>query len=212
MYIPPLFAEERIEVLHDAIERAGLATLVTMTPGGLAASHVPLLLDRGAGTHGVLHGHLAAANPQWRDAPAGTEALAIFLGPDAYISPSWYPAKSETGRVVPTWNYVALHVYGRITFFDDAQRLLEVVTRLTNRHEAALAKPWKVSDAPGSYIEGQLKGIVGFELPIRRIEGKWKMSQNRPAADREGAARGLRARGGEAAVEVARVVEERGRK
>jgi transcriptional regulator len=212
MYVPPSFAEERLDVLHDAIERAGLATLVTLTAGGLVASHVPMLLDRGAGTHGVLYGHLAAANHQWRDSLADAGALAIFLGPDAYISPSWYPSKSETGHVVPTWNYIAVHVYGRVTFFNDAQRLLDLVTSLTNRQESSFAEPWQVSDAPVSYIEGQLKGIVGFELPIVRIEGKWKVSQNRPAPDREGAARGLRERGGEASCAVARLVEERGRK
>jgi len=207
MYTPPLFAEERIDVLHDAIERAGLATLVTMAADGLTASHIPVLLDRSAGTHGVLYGHLAIANPQWRDSAGGADALAIFLGPDAYISPSWYATKPESGRVVPTWNYVAVHVYGRLAFFDDAKRLLDLVTRLTNRHEAGFAEPWHVSDAPESFIEGQLKGIIGFELPIARIEGKWKMSQNRPAADQEGAARGLRTRGGDSAEAVARTVE-----
>jgi transcriptional regulator len=131
----------------------------------------------------VLYGHLSRANPQWKLPPLG-EAMATFMGPDAYVTPSWYATKRETQKVVPTWNYIAVHAYGPVEFFEDADRLLEVVTRLTNLHEQSRAKPWAVSDAPETFIKAQLRGIVGMRLPISRIEGKWKMSQNRSAEDR----------------------------
>jgi transcriptional regulator len=198
MYNPPHFKEDRVPVMHAAIRAVGLATLVTTGPDGLVASHIPLLLDPEPAPYGTLHGHLARGNPQGRQ-EEDSEALAIFLGPDAYITPSYYATKRETGKVVPTWNYVAIHAYGKLAFFDDAERLLALVTRLTRRHEAGRAAPWKVSDAPADYLRGQLKGIIGFAMPIARLEGKWKMSQNRPAEDRAGVADGL-AREGEAVV------------
>lgn len=183
--MPPAFREERIEVLHAAIRESGLATLVTLTDAGLVASHVPLLLDPAPAPYGTLIGHLARPNPQARHSVLEMDALAIFQGPDAYVTPNWYATKRENGKVVPTWNYVAIHAVGRLRFFNDPDRLLEIVTRLTERHEAARSEPWAVSDAPPDFIAGMLRGIVGFELPIARLEGKWKMSQNRPAADRE---------------------------
>ncbi len=191
MYVPPLFKEDRIDVLHDAIRRAGLATLVTLTADGLIASHVPMLLDPDPAPYGTLIGHLARPNPQGKGAVAGVQALAIFTGPDAYITPSWYATKRATGKVVPTWNYAAIHAYGEIEFFTDAERLRDVVTRLTERHEGRRAEPWAVSDAPADFVDGMLKGIVGFALAIARLEGKWKMSQNRPAEDRAGVTAGL---------------------
>jgi transcriptional regulator len=191
VYVPALFKEDRIDVLHDAIRRTGLATLVTLGPDGLIASHVPMLLDAEPRPNGTLVGHLARPNPQARGAIG--EALAIFQGPDAYITPSWYATKQRTGKVVPTWNYVAIHAYGPITFFDDTERLRDAVTRLTARQEAGRAQPWAVADAPADFINGMLRGIVGFALPITRLEGKWKMSQNRPAEDRAGVVEGLRA-------------------
>jgi transcriptional regulator len=187
--MPALFKEDRIEVLHDAIRRAGLATLVTLTADGLIASHVPMLLDAEPAPNGTLVGHLARPNPQARGATG--EALAIFHGPDAYITPSWYATKRRNGKVVPTWNYVAVHAYGPIEFFDDTERLRDVVTRLTARQEAGRAQSWAVTDAPPDFIDGMLRGIVGFALPITRLEGKWKMSQNRPAEDRAGVVDGL---------------------
>jgi transcriptional regulator len=198
MYVPAHFNEDRPEILADAIRRAGLATLVTLGADGLIASHVPMLLDPDPAPHGTLLGHIARANPQWRDPASGTDALAIFTGPDAYITPSWYPAKQAHGRVVPTWNYVAIHAYGPVTFFDDPARLLDIVRRLTEREEAGRAAPWAVSDAPAEFVEGMLKAIVGFAVPIARLEGKWKMSQNRDAADRDGVAKGLTEDGREA--------------
>ena len=195
MYVPPLFKEDRIEVLHDAIRRARLATLVTLTGDGLIASHVPMLLDADPAPYGTLLGHVARPNAQARDVVAGVQALAIFHGPDAYITPSWYATKRENGKVVPTWNYVAIHAYGPVEFFDDRERLRAVVTRLTERFEAPRAEPWAVTDAPADFIDGMLKGIVGFALPIARLEGKWKMSQNRPPADRAGVVAGLESDG-----------------
>ena len=197
MYLPEHFAEPRIEVLHAALERAGLGTLVTSGSDGLDASHVPLLLEADPGPYGRLVGHLARANPQWRTAVDGGSALAIVLGPDAYVTPSWYPSKRESGRVVPTWNYVALHAHGTVRFFQDRDRLLRVVGRLTDRHERSRPHPWKVADAPPDYVEAMLPGIVGFELTITRLEGKWKVSQNRSEADRRGVEEGLRLQGSE---------------
>ena len=195
MYVPPLFKEDRLDVMHDAIRRSGLATLVTLTADGLIASHVPMLLDPDPAPYGTLLGHVARPNPQARGATPGIQALAIFQGPDAYITPSWYPTKRENAKVVPTWNYVAIHAYGPVEFFDDPVRLRDIVTRLTERQETPRAEPWAVSDAPPDYIETMLKGIVGFALPITRLEGKWKMSQNRSAVDQEGVVAGLSAEG-----------------
>lgn len=196
MYLPAHFTEERVPVLHDAIRQARLGTLVTLGEAGLEASHVPMLIDPEPAPYGTLSGHVSRANPQWRRPAAGVQALAMFLGPNTYISPAWYATKRATGKVVPTWNYVAIHAYGEVRFFEDAERLLRLVTRLTATHEAGRPEPWAVSDAPPEFIRGQLKGIVGFELPIMRLEGKWKMSQNRTAEDRTGAIEGLRREGG----------------
>jgi transcriptional regulator len=195
MYLPAHFAETRVDLLHAAIRDAGLATLVTTGPGGLDASHLPFLLDPTPAPLGRLVGHLARANPCWRETPASSEALVIFLGPDAYVTPSWYATKRETGKVVPTWNYLTIHARGRVTFFDDNDRLLDLVTRLTDREEQPRTAPWKVTDAPADYVDGMLQAIVGVELEITRLEGKWKASQNRTAADREGVAAGLEAEG-----------------
>ncbi|HUK60822.1 MAG TPA: FMN-binding negative transcriptional regulator [Stellaceae bacterium] len=193
MYLPRHFAETRVPVLHEAIARAGIATLVTSGADGIEASHVPMLLDPEPAPLGTLLGHIARDNPQWQGG-AG-DALAIFLGSDAYVSPSWYPTKKEGGKVVPTWNYVAIHARGPIEWFDDPARLRAIVTRLTEKHEGARPAPWAVTDAPPDYIEMMLKAIVGFAIPLARLEGKWKMSQNRPPADRKGVVDALRREG-----------------
>jgi transcriptional regulator len=190
MYIPQYFAETRVEVLHDFIEQNSLAAIVTSTPAGLTANHIPLLLDRDAGK---LIGHISRANPMRADVIPDSEALAIFTGFNHYVSPSWYPSKQEHGRVVPTWNYAVVHAYGKLSFFDDAQRLREVVERLTRTHEAQFAEPWNVDDAPAQFVDGLLRAIVGFELKISRLEGKWKNSQNRNEADQAGVAAALKA-------------------
>lgn len=192
MYIPPAFREDDIAVLHAEMRAVRLAQLVTATADGLIATPVPLIVDGTEGPYGTLYGHVARANPQWKTAPVG-EAMALFMGPHTYVTPSWYATKRETGMVVPTWNYIAIHAYGTVEFFEDADRLLDVVTRLTNLHEGARAEPWAVTDAPDSFIRSQLRGIVGLRIPIARLEGKRKMSQNRNEADRAGVAAGLAA-------------------
>lgn len=190
MYVPPAFREDDRQVLHEVMRAARLSNLVTATADGVIATPLPLFLVDTEGEQGVIYGHVARANPQWQKPPVG-EALAIFMGPDAYITPSWYAAKAEHGKVVPTWNYTAVHAYGPVEFFDDEARLRDVVTRLTELHEGPRAVAWAVSDAPEAYIKSQLRGIVGLRLPISRLEGKRKLSQNRPAADRAGVAQGL---------------------
>jgi transcriptional regulator len=192
MYVPSAFRMDDLPEMHRVMQEVRLATLVTATEEGLMATPLPLVLAPEEGPLGTLHGHLARANPQWRRPPRG-EAMVLFSGPDAYVTPSWYATKRETGRVVPTWNYVAVHAYGEAEFFEDEARLLAVVTRLTDLHEASRAEPWAVTDAPEPFIRSQLRGIVGLRLPIARLEGKRKMSQNRPAADRAGVAAGLAA-------------------
>ncbi|MFC7735792.1 FMN-binding negative transcriptional regulator [Roseomonas sp. GCM10028921] len=192
MYVPPAFREEDLSALHAVMREARLSTLVTATGEGLVATPLPLFLIPEEGPCGTLYGHLARANPQGKLAPLG-EAMALFMGPDAYVTPSWYASKREHGKVVPTWNYVAVHAYGPAEFFDDADRLLDVVTRLTRLHEEARPEPWAVTDAPAAFIRAQLRGVVGLRMAISRIEGKRKMSQNRNAEDRAGVAAGLAA-------------------
>jgi transcriptional regulator len=210
MYIPPHFKEDRPEILHAAIRAANIATLVTHSAEGLEANPLPMLLDPEAPPHGALIAHFARANPQWRHAAAGVEALAIFHGPDAYISPSFYPSKAEHGRVVPTWNYVTVHVHGTLRAVEDAEGLHAIVSALTRHHEAPRAtrglSAWAVTDAPPDFVSAQLRGIVGVVLQITRIEGKWKMSQNRNAADRAGVVAGLSASNNTADHDVAHLV------
>jgi transcriptional regulator len=191
VYLPQSFREDRVEALHEAVRQIAFGALVTLGEDGLTASHVPMLISPEPAPYGTLTGHIARANPQWRHLKPEVEALAIFTGPHAYISPGWYATKRQTGKVVPTWNYVAVHATGKLRFFDDAERLRAIVTGLTDRHEAGRAEPWQVTDAPADYIAGMLRAIVGFELTIARLEGKWKMSQNRPAEDHPGIIEGL---------------------
>ncbi|KFE55448.1 FMN-binding negative transcriptional regulator [Pseudomonas syringae] len=193
MYTPAAFRDDDIASLHGLIEHTRLAILVTHNETGMQASHLPLLLRREQGPNGTLYGHLARANPQCRALRDGAEVMIIFPGADAYVSPAFYPAKAEHGKVVPTWNYVAVHAYGIADVFSDAQRLLEVVSALTDKHEAGRASPWAVADAPAEYIEKMLGAIVGFALPIERLEGKRKLSQNRSAEDVNGVHEGLAA-------------------
>ncbi len=192
MYTPPHFKEDRLDVLQEMLDSARLATLVTLGKDGLLASHIPVMLDRALGPNGTLFGHLSRANSQGQESDPAVPALAIFTGPDAYISPSWYATKAQTHKVVPTWNYQALHAYGEIEFFDDAPALLALVSGLTDKHEAGRATPWAVSDAPADYIDAQLKGIVGFKLHISRLDGVSKLSQNKTLEDRRGVIEGLK--------------------
>jgi len=187
VYVPAHFALDDIAQLHEAIRQSPFATIVSQSADGLIASHVPMLVESGPGANGTLLFHFARANPHWRVLTPQTEALAIFLGPHAYVSPAWYATTRETGKVVPTWNYVAIHAHGRAEIFEDAERLRDLVTRLTETNEQGRPAPWAVADAPREFIDSQLKGIVGLRMPIERLVGKWKMSQNRPAADVAGA-------------------------
>jgi transcriptional regulator len=206
MYIPAHFAADDAAV-RELLARHGAADLITLTPGGLLATMLPFAYEPAAGDLGALYGHVARNNDQWRQ-PAQGESLAIVRGPDAYVSPSWYAATAEHGRVVPTWNYVTAHVYGQLLVHDDPAWAEDVVRRLTAKHEAARlespgqAPAWSVDDAPRRFIEGQLRAIVGLELRITRIEAKAKLSQNRPATDIAGVVAGLAARGDDRSAEA----------
>jgi transcriptional regulator len=207
MYTPKAFEVTDLPMLHAAMKQSELATLVTITANGLVATHLPLLLDETRGAYGTLTGHVSRANVQWRETDPDAEALIIFLGLDSYVTPNWYPAKQETGRVVPTWNYAAIHAYGCITFIEDPEWLRTMVTDLTKKHEASFPAPWQVSDAPAVYIDSQLKAIVGFEFQILRLEGKQKFNQNRSVEDRLGVIHGLRELEDERKTQVAELME-----
>jgi len=193
MYLPAHFEETRLDVLHDLLRSHPLGLLITQTAQGIEANAIPFLFDPARGPHGTLRGHVARANPVWRDSRADVDSLVVFQGPQAYVSPSWYASKAETGKVVPTWNYVMVQARGRLRAIEDAAWLLGLLGDLTGRHEAAQAKPWKIDDAPPDFIDGLLRAIVGIEIELGSLSGKWKVSQNRPAADRDGVVQGLRA-------------------
>ena len=213
-YTPAAFRETDTVRLHAMMTGAGLATLVTQSDTGPLVSHLPLLLDPAAGTMGVLTGHLARANPQWKTSNLLQPAVAIFLGPDAYISPNYYPSKQEDPRTVPTWNYVAVHARGRLETFEDPEQLLALVTRLTERHERRSArpsvKPWAVSDAPADYLRKMLKAIVGLRLTIESIDGKKKLSQNRSEADQQSVATGLSSSANPSELKIAELMQDAG--
>jgi transcriptional regulator len=191
MYLPKHFEETRVEILHQFIREHPLGALVTLTPNGLDANHIPFLLDGNPAPFGTLRAHIARANPLWRDHVPQVEALVIFRGPDTYISPAWYPTKRDTAKVVPTWNYAVVHAHGSLRVIDDHAWLRGLVEALTNRHEATRREPWAVADAPAEFIEKQIGAIIGLEIPITRLYGKWKVSQNRPTQDRDGVVEGL---------------------
>lgn len=193
MYTPTAFRQNDLASLYQQMRACRLPTLVSHGTSGLLASHLPLLLEPEEGPYGTLYGHFARANPQWRDLAEGSPALIIFQNSDAYVSPSWYASKAEHGKVVPTWNYISVQAQGCAEVFDDAERLLQLVSRLSEQHEAERPQPWAVSDAPSDYIASMLRAIVGFALPIERLNGKWKLGQNRSQADRAGVRAGLAA-------------------
>lgn len=202
MYTPTHFREERLEVLHGIMEENSFATLVSSSPGGIVATHIPFLLRPSEGPFGTLRGHVARANPHWTHL-ASSEALVIFLGSHSYVSPSWY---ASTDRV-PTWNYVAVHAYGTPRLIEDESVLRRLVEDTVTRYESELERPWEMSSIDQSKIPGLLRGIVGFEIPIERLEGKRKLGQNRSRADREGMVRGLRAYGGPSGAAIADLAE-----
>jgi transcriptional regulator len=195
VYLPGLFAETRIPVLHEFVERYSFATLIVSTSDGPTANHVPLVLDPARGTHGTLVGHIARANPLWRQAPAQAPALAVFHGPHRYVSPTWYASRAATGEVVPTWNYEVVHARGTITFFEDRAQLRALVERLTESQERGRPNAWQVAEAPAGYLATMLDAIVGLEIALTGLVGKFKASQNRNPADRAGVVAGLTAEG-----------------
>ena len=209
MYNPPHFREDRVEILHDLIRRHSLTTVVTLTADGLNADHLPMILDPVPARRGTLRGHVARTNPLWRDFRTEIHALAIFQGLATYVTPSWYPSKRETGKVVPTYNYAVVHAHGPLKVVEDPDLLEMHVRALTAQHEAPFAVPWNVNDAPADFIRAMLNGIVGIEIPIARLEGKWKMSQNRAPADRKGVIEALRQRGDQVSGVIADEIEGR---
>ncbi|MFO3721451.1 FMN-binding negative transcriptional regulator [Pseudomonas sp. HLMP] len=191
MYNARPHQEHDLERLHAQMLETRLAVLVSHGAQGLLATHLPVLVDTTEGEYGTVHGHLARANHQWQDLAQGGEALLVFPGADAYVSPSYYPSKAGAPKVVPTWNYLAVHAYGPVEVIHDAPRLLDIVSRLSDRHEQGRSEPWKVADAPADYIDGMLRAIVGIRLPIARLQGARKLSQNRSATDIQGVRDGL---------------------
>jgi len=210
VYLPSHFTETRPEVLYALIQAQPLAVLVTAGAAGLDANHLPLCLALDVAGEATLLGHVARANPLWRFAGAELEALAIFQGPQAYVSPSWYPSKREHGKVVPTWNYVVVHAHGRLRIHDDPAWVRRLLDRLTAQMESPRAQPWAVSDAPHDYIEKMVAQVVGLELRVERLVGKWKVSQNQPAANRAGVIAGLEAERAPGAEAMVREVRARG--
>lgn len=197
MYVPPHFDESRTDILHDLIEKNPLGILFTNGKGGLDANHIPFELDRRQGEYGVLHSHVARANPVWQDIADGDEVLVVFRAANAYISPNWYPSKHDLHKQVPTWNYMVAHAYGRVTIRDDERYVRGMVAKLTRRHEASEAKPWKMTDSSKEYIATMLKAIVGLEFEITRLVGKSKLSQNKEVRDIRTAGETLRRKGEE---------------
>ena len=195
MYIPAHFNESRVEVMHALMRRYPLGTLIAMTDHGLEANHVPFLVDELPSPYGTLRCHVARANPIWQALATAAEVLVVFQGQDAYVSPSAYEAKLKDGKVVPTWNYVAVHAYGQARAVEDAAWLSRLLDDLTTAHESDRADPWRVSDAPREYTEKLMQAIVGIEIPIAKLIGKWKVSQNRSSTDRAGIAADLKQRG-----------------
>jgi len=195
MYLPHPYEETRPQALHEVLTRHPLGMLVTHGSQGLDANHLPFELDAGVGKHGILRAHVARANPLWQLVGDADEVLVVFRGEEAYISPNWYPSKQETQRQVPTWNYKVVHVHGRITVHDDEKYVRGVVARLTRRHEAGQSSPWKMGDAPPGYIDAELRAIVGIEIAISRMVGKFKLSQREEDRDRIGAGQALIERG-----------------
>lgn len=208
MYLPPCHRLTDRDALFSLIDDHPLGTWVCQGPGGLTVNHIPFLLDRRQGPHGTLLGHVARANTVWRDLHTATPCVVAFQGPQAYITPGWYPGKAEHGRVVPTWNYTAAHAHGVARVINDRDALLDLLNRLTHAHEARQATPWRVADAPAPFIDQMLRAIVGIQIPIDRLEGKLKASQDEARADRVGTVNGLRACPGEAAQAMAELVQQ----
>lgn len=210
MYVPAHFAETRVEVLHQLVRTHPFGALVVLASHGLEANHLPFEIDPHPAPFGTLRGHVARANPVWRDFSPQVDALVLFEGPHAYISPAWYPTKKEHGKVVPTWNYAVVHARGPLRAIEDRRWLRQFVEQLTNRYETARSDPWQVSDAPAPFIDTLIESIVGIEIPIAQLTGKWKVSQNRPTKDRIGVADALMQLPQESNHAMAALVQEKG--
>ena len=208
MYLPKSFEPPDVNTLQHFIRAHPFGALVTMTSSGLDANHIPFVFDQEPSPYGTLRGHVARANPIWRECQASPDALVMFQGPDSFISPSWYPTKQETGAVVPTWNYIVVHAHGTVRVVEDAAWLRAHVEALTDRLEASREAPWAVSDAPADYIQKMVGAIVGIEMPIARLTGKWKLSQNRSERDRAGVVNGLQSEGSDSASTMAALVKD----
>lgn len=207
MYIPKHFEEKDVSVLHALIRSHPLGTWVIQTREGLVVNHVPFLVDATRGEYGTLVGHIARANPIWKSFTKESACVVIFQGPQTYITPSWYPTKQEHGKAVPTWNYAVVHAHGTPLSVDESDWMLKHVTALSDLHESERAIPWSVSDAPPDYINNMLKAVIGIEIPISTLVGKWKMSQNRPLSDQLGTVTGLHERGDSNSRQVATLIE-----
>jgi transcriptional regulator len=191
MYIPKLFEEKRLDVLHSFVREHPFGALVVLSADGLDANHLPFEIDTESGPFGTLHCHVSRSNPVWRDFSPTTEALAIFQGPNTYITPTWYPSKQETGKDVPTWNYIIVHARGPLRVIDDVRHVRAHLEKLVTRNEAGRPHPWRITDAPEDYVNKQLSLIVGIEIPLTSLVGKWKLGQNRLLHDRHGMLKGL---------------------
>ena len=207
MYLPAHFEESRVEILHNLMRAFPLATVVTLSADGLNANHIPFLLSQEPGPFGTLRGHIARSNPMFSDLVQDVETLAVFHGPDSYITPSWYATKQEHGKVVPTWNFAVVHAYGTLRVVDDAVWVRTLVEALTTQQEAPFSEPWSVSDAPHGFVDQRLGAIVGIEMVITKLIGKWKVSQNQPVENQIGVVQGLSALGDSGALEMACLVE-----
>jgi len=207
MYLPSAYEESRIDVLHGLMRAHPLGALAALRDGAIVVDHIPFLVDATAGELGTLHGHVARANPLWRELADGRDCVVVFAGPDAYISPAWYPGKREHGRVVPTWNYAVVHARGTPRVFDDADRVRAHLAALTAIQEKDEPEPWQLADAPEDFVAGMIGHVVGIEMPIASLEGKWKVGQNRSTEDRAGVVAGLRRRGDAAGLAMAALVE-----
>ena len=207
MYIPKHFEEPSIEVMHELIRARPLATLVTLSSSGLNANHIPLHLADVSLPFGILQGHVARSNPMWSDFAKDIEVLAVFQDSNAYISPSWYATKKETGKVVPTWNYAVVHAYGSLRVIDDASWVRAQLEAFTAHNEAAFPEPWAVSDAPHDFTEKLIEAIVGIEIVVTKLSGKWKVNQNQPPLNQASVIQGLRASDERDAASMAELVE-----
>jgi transcriptional regulator len=208
LYLPKVHEETRLDVLHELIRAHSLGTWVSTTASQLNVDHIPFLVDSGRGELGTLVGHVARANPIWKSGRGALPDVIVFRGPQTYITPSWYPSKHEHGKAVPTWNYAVVTVHGRPEFIEDTAWLYEHLASLTDTHEASQALPWKIGDAPAEFTEKLVSAIVGVQIRIERIEGKWKTNQNRPESDKIGVVAGLLAKGDHESVAMASLVRQ----